>query len=266
MTAGVVAELEASFGCGSRAHVRVAGPLELRGPLRSPSLYFLRNVTAGIFAGDAYRTQLHCAPGAVAHVESSSASKVYSMPSGCAVARVDIEAEPGSRLTWGPHATILQAGASLRQEMRVALHPGATVVLAETLVMGRIASGQRFDFTNYESSLEVHEPGCSMLYREAYRLDPGPDLESAMGGLGVLTCVYALGAFDAAARNALQALCVTRALTGFSALPNGAGIVVKALTPSLSEGTVVAREVLRVVGSTSDEGTGAGIRRLTARC
>jgi urease accessory protein UreH len=216
--------------------------------LLTPDFYYLRNVTAGVFAGDTYRTALHCDPGASVRVESSSASKVYSMPSGCAAARTELCAEPGSRLVWGPHATILQAGASLRQSTRVTVHEGALVFLAETLVMGRIAAGQCFDFTSYESSFEVVDGTGSLRYREAYSLEPGPDLVSAMGGLGVLTYVYALGAVDAEASERLQALCASRTLAGCSNLPNRAGLVLKALTASLSAGTAVARAALEALG------------------
>jgi urease accessory protein len=249
MTAGVVAELEARFDCASRARVSASGPLELRGPLSPSKLYYIRNVTAGVFAGDSFHTTVHCDPGARALVESPSASKVYSMPSGSATAGVELCAEPGSRLVWGPHATILQAGASLRQETRVIVHAGATVLIAETLVMGRIAAGQRFDFNAYESSFEVSDDDGDLLYTEAYALQPCPDLVSAMGGLGVLTCVYALGAIDPDAHTCLEAVRAPRAHTGCSALPNRCGLVLKALTATLSEGTTIARETLKALHS-----------------
>ena len=224
--------------------MHTSGALELRGPLAASKLYYLRNVTAGVFAGDAYRSTVHCATGADARVESSSAMKVYSMPEGCADVSVELCAEPGSRLVWGPHATILHTGSALRQTMRVSLHPGATVLMAETLVMGRIAAGQRFDFTAYESDLQIARPGEEPAYREAYRLQPGPDLEAAMGGLGALTCVYALGDYDVALGEKLDALCTAHSLVGWSALPNGCGVIVKALTASLSQGTAIARQCL----------------------
>jgi urease accessory protein len=244
MTTGVVAQLEGSFDCAGRAAVRAAGPLELRGPLRTPGFYYLRNVTTGVFAGDVYRTRLQAAQGARVRVESSSASKVYAMPSGSAVVEVELRADRGSRFVWGPHATILQEGASLRQSTHVMVQPGATVLLAESLVMGRIAAGQQFDFTAYEATFEVVDGCGETLYREAYRLERGADLEAAMGGLGVLTCVYALGEMDAGALGRIEALCSRWPLAGGGALPNRAGVVVKALTRSLSEGTAIAREAL----------------------
>jgi urease accessory protein len=239
MTAVLTGELQAHFGRTGRARIHASGSLELRGPLAARKLYYFRNVTAGVFGGDAYATAIHCGPDAGARVESPSATKVYSMPAGAAHSTVKLCAEPGSRLVWGPHATILHTGSALHQDTRVTLHEGARVLIAETLVMGRIAAGQRFDFSSYESSLVV-EDGCGRTrYRESYRLEPGPDLEAAMGGLAALTTVYALGV--PASDEAVDGLFQDRPLAGWSRLPNGCGIVIKALTSTLSEGAAVAR-------------------------
>ncbi len=254
MTAALRGELTARFDGDGVARVHASGPLELRGPLGASGLYYLRNVTAGVFAGDSYRTSVHCEAGGRARVESSSATKVYSMPSGRATVGVDVCAEAGSRVVWGPHATILHSGSALSQDTNVTVHAGARVVIAETLVMGRIAAGQRFDFTDYESSFVVHDAAGEPVYTEAYRLEPGTDLEAAMGGVGALTVVYALGAVEADAGEGLNALCAGRPLAGWSALPNRCGVVLKALTPSLSTGLQVAREAIEVLD------VGAGLR------
>ena len=260
MTATLSGELRAHFEGDRRASVHASGPLELRGPLTASRLYYLRNVTAGVFEGDAYRTSLHCAPGAKARVESSSATKVYSMPSGAATTSVDLYAEGGSHLVWGPHATILHTGSSLRQETRVTVHDGARVLMAETLVMGRIAAGQRFDFGSYESSLVVQDGEGKVLYTEACRFSPDEDLKTAMGGLGVLTVVYGLGAIGADAEERVEGLCAGRPLAGWSALPNRCGLVIKALTPSLSSGTSIARESLALLSDErTHDGTGDGL-------
>jgi urease accessory protein UreH len=259
-------ELQARFGPDGRAQVRASGALELRGPLTSSKLHYLRNVTAGIFGGDVYRTSLHCTEASTARVESSSATKVYSMPGACATATADLCAEPGSRLVYGPHATILLTGSALRQLTRVRVHDGATVLLAETLVMGRIASGQRFDFASYESSLTVQDACGETRYREAYHLEPGPDLEAAMGGLAVLTTVHALGA--SAQAEALDDLMAARPFAGWSRLPGDCGIVVKALTDTLSEGATVARDCLALFEALNpvvEESTPAGVGAITSR-
>jgi urease accessory protein len=246
MTA-LTAELRADFDGLGRPRIHTSGPLELRGPLAARKLYYLRNVTAGIFGGDTYSTAIHCAESSSARVGSSSAAKVYSMPHGAATTTVDLIAERGSCLIWGPHSTILHTDSALRQETRVTLHEGARVIIAETLVMGRIAAGQRFDFASYASRFVVQDATGRALYREAYELQPGPDLEAAMGGLAVLTTVYALGAIPDTTMDYVSDALACRQLAGISRLPNDCGIVVKALTASLSGGAAIARECLAIL-------------------
>ena len=234
--------------------------MELRGPLKAAQLYYLRNVTAGVFGGDAYCTRVACAPNGRARVESSSATKVYAMPDRHASVAVELKAEADATIVWGPHATILQAGSALRQETRVVLHETARVFMAETLVMGRIASGQRFDFASHDSALVV-EDGCGGIqFRESYHLEPGPDLEAAMNRLGVLTTVYGLGVSDDSVADGLDRILVARPLVGWSRLPGGCGLIVKALSASLSEGTAIARDALDVF-EVSAQGQGLGARR-----
>lgn len=242
------ATLSLDFEPGRRARVRGAGPLELRGPLGRPERYYLRNVTAGVFGGDCYTVKAHCAAGAVVRVESSSATKVFRMPNGEAVQHTVLRAEPESQLTWGPHATILHTGAALRQKTRVILASGARVLLAESLVMGRLAAGECFAFRSFRSALEVvDEAGC-LLFREAFALRPGLDLVAAMAGRGALTAVYALGVRGCEPElESLTALTAAHSLAGWSPLPNDCGIVAKCLATSLSEGEAFASCVLALL-------------------
>ena len=185
----VHARLEAHF-TPSGARVVTESPLELRGPFYRDAArsYFLRNVTAGIFAGDAYRIDATAEAGSTVRIASSSATKVHAMPSGHASLEVNLLAEPGSTLVWGPHATILQSDSDLRQGLDVSLASGARVLLAEVLVLGRVARGERCAFRRFESELTVSD-GCRMLYEERYVLTPGKPLSEALAGYGAVVSI-----------------------------------------------------------------------------
>src|SRR5690606_33003427 len=179
---GVRAAINVDFEQDGRARVRGVGPLELRGPLGRPKRYYLRNVTAGVFGGDCYAVEAHCTAGVVARVESSSATKVFRMPAGEAVQRTVLRAEAEARLTWGPHATILHADAALRQETRVVLGPGARVLLAGSVVMGRLAAGECFAFRAFETALQDANEQGWLPCGEAMALRPGAKLIEAIAG------------------------------------------------------------------------------------
>lgn len=251
---GVRGALEACFDAEGRVSLRTRSPLELRGPFARDGgpLYYLRNVTTGIFAGDRYEVSLRTLPGAGAQIASSSATKAYTSLEAPACVSTRIEALPGSRIVWGPHATILQAGASLSQHTAVMLHETSSVVCAEVLSFGRIALGERLRFARYESEFVVSSPDKGPLYEERYVLQPNEALESALSGNGALesalssngalVCVYVLGEGAIASADLEDRL--SDYYAGSSALPNGAGYVVKALVASVSAGMSLCEAVL----------------------
>jgi len=241
--AGLTARLDAVIGLAA-ARVSAAAPLELRGPFgrKSAPAYFLRNASAGVFAGDVYEVSATAEAGVAAQVASSSAAKVHAMPAGEARTSTRINALAGSSLTWGPHTTILQAGSHLRQETRVRLNAGARVTLAEVLVLGRIAAGESCVFGSFDSSLTVAATCDTPLYEERYAIEPGHMLSSSLGGYGVVVSVYVLGASSGELRGRLAD--AVRAdgevYAGVSALPNDAGFAVRGLAASLSKGEALA--------------------------
>lgn len=211
---------------------RSRAPLELRGPFPGAS-YFLRNTTAGVFGGDAYAAGVTARAGSAVRVAGSSATKVYAGNGRESSLTVRLAVEPGAKLIWGPHATIVQAGASYRQQTALDVAAGGRAVLAEILVLGRLARGERFEFERLESSLDVTLGGAPV-YSEAYCLAPGPDLVASMAGRGVLASVYAVGFDCEDAAAGLECAFADDALAGWSRLPDGAGLVARCLAPGLS--------------------------------
>ena len=248
MRTGVAGSLDACFSARGLASVSARGALELRGPLPGAggcARYFLRNVTAGILGGDDYSVRLQAEPGSRVQIASSSATKVLDMPAAGACSSAFMLVEAGGRLTWGPHVSILQRGAMLRQSTTIHLSQGASAIVAEVVVMGRLAREERFDFRSYEAELSVR--GCGReLYREHYEIVPGADLSSAMAGCGALASVYALSLEpDPGLGEGLEAMTSRAELAGWSSLPNGCGFVAKSLHHSLSSGQAFVEACLR---------------------
>jgi urease accessory protein len=218
------------------ARVRSIPPLELRGPFPEKG-YFLRNMTAGIFGGDTYEVDVTAEAGSTTRITSPSATKVYAANGRTASLFQRLSVRSGAWLVWGPHATIIQAGASLEQRTIVSVAPGGVALLAEVLVLGRLASGERYAFERITSALSVCDAEGGTLYSEAYALSPNDDLATAMAGKGVLTSIFALGCDPTVITSHLETLCVNSyPLAGFSTLPNHAGVIVRMLAGSLSEG------------------------------
>jgi urease accessory protein UreH len=257
--AGIDASLTAAFsetGGGTACCLKAEAPLELRGPFRGApmrlSKYFLRNTTAGVLGGDRFSVQVLAGNGTRVQVASSAATKVFAMPRGGASLDLKIEALPGSFCVWGPHPTILQAGADLTQATSIVVHGGAALIAAEVLVLGRLASGETCRFRRFESSFSVSGPTQpSPIFEERYCLHSEQDLGPSLGGNGAVASVFALGIDVGPAIDHLRRCEPPDSLAGFSALPNGAGLVARQLSSSLSAGVRFCEEVIAIVVASS---------------
>jgi urease accessory protein len=186
----------------------------------------------GILENDRY--ELHVAVGqdAAAQVTTAAATQVYRMPHGEARQEIRLRLAAGSRLAWLPEPLILFAGARFTQTTHVEIAPGARLDLLDVLVPGRLARGEIHQFERYENRLEVCAPDGRCLVAERAVLEPRRRTIAATGVLGstpVLGSLYILGdTVDAERWCAWVHQRDDRAL-GATALPNGSGLLVRAL-------------------------------------
>jgi urease accessory protein len=248
---GVSASLEATFAISpGGVQVSASSPLELRGPFfaaADPPLFLLRNVTAGILAGDRYNVSLRSERGARVSVANTSATKVYAMPGGHAESFLSIDLAAGSYLAYTPAPVILQAGADLVQATRILVAEEATLVYSEVVVLGRLASGERCAFGRFASELSVSRAGCEGPgYLERFTLRPAWDsIDGVLGGYGVVGTVLVIGpgVQSSYAQETLDAL--DGCYAGASELPCG-GLIVRVLADR-SDAALQAVEAIRLL-------------------
>ncbi len=232
---GVAARLEASFGAGRsgrNARVCASSPLELRGPFAGRGLprFFLRNVTAGVFAGDRYDLMLRTEPGARAWVEPNSATRIHGGRAPGARSSLRIEAACSSTLVVSSGLTIPYADSCFTQVVDAVVHPGAALAYLEVTAVGRAASGERLAFGSYASEFRVR-PGerSAPLYEERFVICPretATALERALAGADALGSLFLLGKGQAGPAALDPSPDV---YGGTTVLPNGAGLLVRAL-------------------------------------
>jgi urease accessory protein len=237
--AGVRGTLEATFSGGPESpRVMTSAPLQLRGPFPSSDglpLFLLKNVTAGVLAEDRYNVTLIATPGARARVSTASATKVHAMRHGRAEMRLSVRAEEGSCIIYDPAPVILQAGSDIHQATRIVAEPGATAVVSDVVVFGRLARGERFAFRRFSSDLSIRRCAEAPPYHsKRFVLTPDHDragIEAAMGDHGVLGTLIA--AAPGAARNLdrIRSRLSTsdHYYAGASVLPGDEGVIVQVL-------------------------------------
>ncbi|MFC3690232.1 urease accessory protein UreD [Aquipuribacter hungaricus] len=198
-------------------------------------LYLLQS-GEGMVHGDRYRIDVRAAPGAAVHVTSQSATKVFRMPQDIATQVVHLHAGPGAVLEYLPDPVIPFAGSRFYGRTTVTVDPGATVILAETLLPGRVASGEAHAYDLYWSEVHARDPDGRLLFADTLHLTPPiahPGSPARLGPYQVHATVHVITQ-QAPADELCNLLAAALAgahdvLAGASELPAGCGASVRVL-------------------------------------
>jgi len=227
----------------ARAPFHVSGTLG-HDPLPEAATVYTQSPTGSVAQGDRHEVEIAVGPDAVAHVSTGSATKVLSMETNYASADVHLSVGPGGHLDYVPEATILNPDARFCQSVTLDVAADATAVLDEVVVPGRLARGEQFDFERYHSRTWI-VGSDGLLAADTVDLAPterAPQVPGALGTFAVHGTLFVVApAADADGLSDRLHEAVTGAPSGGSgsesrrveagatALPNGAGILVRAL-------------------------------------
>ncbi|MEI4485740.1 urease accessory protein UreD [Frigidibacter sp. MR17.14] len=132
---------------------------KIHGPV--PEVVFL-NTAGGLTGGDRLSYALELGAGAAAVATTQTAERAYSA-GGDGAQRATMEVRltlgTGAALDWLPQETILYEGAGLTRVTRADLAPGARLLMAEALVLGRQAMGERVGRLRLSDRREVWRGG-----------------------------------------------------------------------------------------------------------
>jgi urease accessory protein len=142
----------------------------LPGPNGAPEVVFL-NTSGGLTGGDRLDYALTLGAGCRATATTQTAERVYRSDGGAARLAVNLDLADGAHLDWLPQETILFDSANARRRTVITLAPGASCLMAETLVLGRAAMGEtvrRIAFHDWR----LIRRGETPLHLEALALEP----------------------------------------------------------------------------------------------
>ena len=137
------------------------------------------NPTAGLLDGDEIKCDIAVEEGARLLLTAPSASRAHRMRSGRAVLTQEFRVASGGFLDVWPELFIPQAGTRYHQRTTARVESGGTLLLAEMLAPGRVASGEAFayEWLRWETDLFT---GSEQIARERYTLQPGTPSVEAM--------------------------------------------------------------------------------------
>ena len=149
-------------------------------PPGMPTLY-LQSCSGGLFEGDDLRLRITAGEGAAAHVATAASTVVHSIESRAASQQVELHAHPGSFLEYLPDPVILFPRAKLASDVRVRMHPGATVILGDALLLHDPKGGDdQFDWLQSDTLIE--DEAGKPLARDCFRIE-GLQLARGLAGI-----------------------------------------------------------------------------------
>ena len=228
---GVAKRGDASIAVHRRHH----GPLRLQKALypegRGIAHLLVVHPPAGIAGGDRLEIEIDVANDAHACVTTPGATKWYRSDGTRAHQRVALRVARGASLEWLPQESIVFDGADVDASIHIDCERGATCIGWDIVVLGRVASGERFKRGMLRQDLSL---SCDdkLLWRECTRVAGSDALLSAGVGWQGHAVAGVFWAWGSPSSETVLERC--RAAT----LPRvGAGIT------TLADGLVVARAI-----------------------
>jgi urease accessory protein len=141
------------------------------------------NTGGGVAGGDSYSGSLTLNEGAEVEATTPSAERVYRSDSSAASIATRLTLMPGARLFWLPQETLMFDGARLERRLDIEASGEAAFLVAETLVFGRLAMGERSIDASLRDSWRVRRDGRLVFADETRLQHAGATLErKAVGG------------------------------------------------------------------------------------
>ncbi len=192
---------------------------------------YVQNPTGATVQGDRTTAEFVARAGSEGHVTTQSAEKIHRMHTNHASAEVGIRVEDDAYFEYVPDETILHGGARFSRETNLDVAPTGVAVVAETVVAGRLARDEEFDFEAYRSRLECRSDG-ELLFRDITDARPGTDdhrRTAVFDGAPVFGDLYVVAPDeDADVLRDAATEAVDDDRTGVTVLPNEAGVLVRA--------------------------------------
>jgi urease accessory protein len=160
-------------GASRPERVHEAGMLRVRFPnaARRDTLdAVIVNTAGGLAGGDRAEIAMTAAAQARLTVTTAAAEKIYRSLGPDTQIAVKLEADAGATLAWLPQETILFDRMRLRRTIDVALARDSNLLMAEAVVFGRSAMGERVTSGSFVDRWRVRVDGA-LVFADAIHLD-----------------------------------------------------------------------------------------------
>ncbi len=198
-TGHIALSVAAAGGRTRRNHVHEDGSLRVRFPnvTAEPLEAVIVNTGGGMTGGDRFAIEIAVDEGASLIAGTVAAEKVYRSNGPDAEVSIRLDIAPGASLAWLPQETILFDQARLSRRIDIDMAAGASLLMAEAVVLGRVAMGEAMNQGFFADRWRVRREG-QLVFADTAWLEGAIaarliDRAVTAGGIAIATVLVAPG-------------------------------------------------------------------------
>ena len=213
---------------------------------------FVLSPSGGILQGDRYRMDVELKNNAVSHITTQGATRIYKMESNYATHLVSLNLRNNSYLEFIPEQIIPYKNSRFYQKTLLDIDDSSTAVYSETIVPGRIAMGEMFDFdvcylkTDGIINEKTRFRDSSLLLPKEQKIQSLTMFDEKT----ILTSVYLLTRKPIKQINIMinnMFSNMDEIIGNSSSLPNDSGLAIRILGNSSEEQKIIIYEILKII-------------------
>ena len=202
---------------------------------------YIMSSAGGILQGDRLQIDITAKKNTKTHVTTQAATEIYKAENQLSFQKINISLENNSYLEFLPKQIIPHKFCNFDQEVNLRIDENSTLVYSETISSGRIAYGEKFDFTSLFLRLNAYNQNENLLFSEAMKLEPlkrKEKFQSIFGSKNIYSTIYIISkSFDSEKldKEIFSALQKQSTTASCSQLPHESGVIVRILSDSIDD-------------------------------
>lgn len=227
--------------------------LYLEESLPSMAYIYIISPSGGVLQGDRYRIDIQLSKNAIAHITTQGATRLYRMNKNFATQILNITLDSNCYFEYVPDQIIPYRDSRFYQSVNINLHDTATMIYSETIVPGRMAMGEYFDYDvcylktvakSHNGSLKLVD--TALLEPKRNKLKRFGILEefNMLSNMYILTPSKYIGILTE--RISGDLIHYEKVVGGCSVLPNDSGITVRILGNTIDNIKEVIYNILKI--------------------
>jgi len=215
---------------------------------------FVLSPSGGVLQGDRYRTDIELKNGAISHITTQGATRMYKMNSNYATQMINLNVGKNCYLEFLPEQLIPYKNSRYYQKATFKIDDSATLVYSETIVPGRVAMGELFDYDICCLKTLCYDDKQEIKFHDNCILEPKKQTMNSLGIFGNKTAYSMM--YVVTKQECIEELYETinqlfkdndEIIGGASILPNNSGLSVRVLSNSSELNKTTVYNIAQIV-------------------